>query len=520
MQPPLAVAAALQGGVALLAAVAAAAVLLLADPRRRALAMAAAGVLAALGLASLIEGGLADDLKERAGLLAAGAAGGLAVLAGLGLLLRGRPALFVGLVFATLPFRIPLALGGETANLLVLLYGVIAAGCVAAIVSALRGEAPRAPRPAGDVRVRRLEQALALFVVLYALQALYSTDVERAVKGICFFFVPFALLFRLLIDLEWNRRLITVALGVTVSLAVVAAGVGLVEYATRHLLIFNSKVLLANEIKPYFRVNSLFFDPNIYGRYLAVTMVAIAAALLWRRRGRDVALIAGLLGLLWAGLVVSLSNSSFAALLLGLFVLAALRWRPLPVVAAAVAALAATAAFVLLAPGALGLRTGSFEGIDRATSGRAGLVREGVEMARERPVLGFGAGSFAERYRARKRLLSPRSPAESHTIPVTVAAEQGIVGLIAYLALLAAALALLLDGLRAAVRRGETAFPLPVRLAVAAAWSALLLHTLVYAAFLEDPMTWALLAVAAGLRWVAPGAGGAQPRPDAQAVPA
>ena len=35
--------------------------------------------------------------------------------------------------------------------------------------------------------------------------------------------------------------------------------------------------------------------------------------------------------------------------------------------------------------------------------------------------------------------------------------------------------------------------------AVAAAFCALVLHTLVYAAFLEDPLTWALLALAGAL---------------------
>ena len=30
-------------------------------------------------------------------------------------------------------------------------------------------------------------------------------------------------------------------------------------------------------------MNSLFFDPNIYGRFLALVMVALAAPLLWTR---------------------------------------------------------------------------------------------------------------------------------------------------------------------------------------------------------------------------------------------
>jgi hypothetical protein len=37
------------------------------------------------------------------------------------------------------------------------------------------------------------------------------------------------------------------------------------------------------------------------------------------------------------------------------------------------------------------------------------------------------------------------------------------------------------------------------RVAVAAAFVALLVHTLLYAAYLEDPLTWALLALGTGL---------------------
>ena len=53
-------------------------------------------------------------------------------------------------------------------------------------------------------------------------------------------------------------------------------------------------------------------------------------------------------------------------------------------------------------------------------------------MARDRPLTGFGSGSFADRYRVRERVVSSRLSAESHTIPVTVAAEQGAIGLAAY----------------------------------------------------------------------------------------
>src|SRR5215213_3982640 len=71
--------------------------------------------------------------------------------------------------------------------------------------------------------------------------------------------------------------------GVLIGLALIFAGIGFVEYATRSLLL-NPKVIASNELEEYFRVNSLFFDPNIYGRFLALVMLGLAGVLLWERR--------------------------------------------------------------------------------------------------------------------------------------------------------------------------------------------------------------------------------------------
>jgi O-antigen ligase len=72
---------------------------------------------------------------------------------------------------------------------------------------------------------------------------------------------------------------------------------------------------------------------------------------------------------------------------------------------------------------------------------------------------------------------------------VTVAAEQGVPGLLAYVALLIIATLTLTR--RAA---GD-----PARTVVAAAFLALVLHTFTYADFLEDPLAWVLLAAGAAL---------------------
>jgi hypothetical protein len=409
------------------------------------------------------------------------------------LLVRRWPLALPLLALAAVPFRLPVAVGDETANLLLPLYAVIAGG----VVANLAGWVPRrAADPDADHRLRILERILAAVIVLYALQALYSSDLEGAVKNVGFFYAPFAVLFALLAHLPWSLRSVRYAFGVVVGLALACAAVGYAEYATGHLLIPNPKVLTANEFKPYFRVNSLFFDPNMYGRFLVAAMVPLAAVLLWTRRGRTVWLLCAALAFLWGGVVVSLSQSSFAALLAGLVVVAALRWRPAPVTAGALAAGAAAVAVLVLAPASVGLSEGSERAVNRATSGRLDLTRTGLEIARDNPIVGVGSAGFSDEYRRRERVWAPTAAAESHTIPLTVAAEQGAVGLLAYFALLGAALAVVFTGVRRALREGVLRHAV-VRVALAAGFCALVMHTFAYAAFLEDPLVWVVLAMAA-----------------------
>jgi O-antigen ligase len=484
--------------VVLLAAAAATAfVLVTRDRRARALAMLASPALAVLAIGTLATRVHVPSIGPA--IVGAAVVGGVAVLALTWIVLR-RPTVLTLCAVAALPFRVPVTVGDSAANLLLPLYAVIGAGILAYAWRWLRSDED-ARDPEREPLLRWLQIAFAAVLALYALQALYSTDREQALKNFCLFYVPFALLFVILLDVNWSPRLLRASLLVTVGLALVFAAIGCVEFASGRLLITNAKVTEANDLLPYFRVNSLFFDPNIFGRYLALTMILLAAVLLWTRRRREAALIAAALALLWAGLVFSLSQSSFAALLLGLAVLAALRWKPWPVLALIGTAAVVGIAVVLIAPGALNLETGKQNWWNRATSGRADLVEGGLRMVRDKPVLGFGSGAYADEYRTREHVSSEKVAAASHTIPLTVTAEQGVVGLLAYLALIAVSLALLFRGLRARLKPSPWPGTAAVaQTAIAAAYAALLLHTLVYAAYLEDPLTWALLAIAAGLR--------------------
>jgi O-antigen ligase len=416
-----------------------------------------------------------------AGVVVAAALGTAVVLAGLVVLMRANADAFPLLAVLALPFRVPISAEGRTVNLLIPLYLVVVAGVIAHLLPRLLRREERAPNT--------LEWLLLATLVLYAMQALYSADRGKAAENLAFFYVPFALLFVLLRDVDWRRELLLRCLGIAVALAVIFAGIGFIEYARKELFL-NPKVVAANQFDNYFRVNSLFFDPNIYGRFLALVMIAVTTVVLWWRNMRGVLAAAAVLVWLLAGLVTSFSQSSIAALLLGLAVLAAYRWsvRWALYVAGGLVVLALATALAAPASWHLGLK-GNGGSANNATTGRAKLIEGGLELFADRPLQGYGSGSFQKEYESHSKASVENATSASHTIPITVAAEQGIVGLALYLALLVVALLVLFRG------AGRS----PPRIAIAACFAALVLHTFAYADFLEDPLTWTLLGIGVAL---------------------
>ncbi len=471
--------------VALLAAV----VMLHRDVRFQALAVLGALVLApVLLLSDIWHSPQLGVVHRHPSVAVVGAILALAAVLAAALVLRKRPALLAGAVLVALPFRIPIQAGDTTSNLLVPLYFVVAAGSLAFVLDGLRHPAPgtvaRVSRRWIDATPARwLERVLAAYIVLYALQATYSPKFEKALQQMVFFYVPFALAYCLLRRIDWTPRLTRICLGLLASLAVLFALVGFVEYATKTIFL-NPKLIAANAVHAYFTVNSVFFDPNIFGRFLALVMVLLGAVLLYARRQRTQLATLGVLAILWGALVLTISRSSLGALLVGLAALAALRWQVARAVLLAAVVVALAAAAIAVSPTTFGLN----QGLNGASSGRPGLVSGGIDLFTARPLWGYGSGSFETEYAARHHQPGQTLSA-SHTIPITIAAEQGLIGELAYVALVVAALAALLHRARAD----------PARVAIAAAFVALVFHTLLYADFLEDPITWTLLAVGVAL---------------------
>jgi len=499
-----------------LAACAAAATGLVArPPRLRATAMVLALVLVPAVVAGDVwDTGRFRELRDSPAQLAAAAVIALVGISVLTAAILRWPAALPLLAFAVLAFRIPVELGGETSNLLIPLYLVIASGTAAAAIAAWtqnqsrgvlssrslaiespvkmlarsrlrrRGVAARMSLP--ELAAGILPWLLAGFLVLYALQSAYSGDLSKATETVCFFFVPFAVLLALLLEVRWTSNLLTALFAIVFLEGLLFVAVGAWQFGARELF-WNPTVIAGNEVHVYFRVNSLFWDPNVFGRYLILAALAAAAYMVWTERS-DRAIAAGVgCVVLIAGLTLSFSQSSIFALVAGLIALVALRWGVRWALATGAVMAIAAVALVLAA----GVEPTSSRSLDVRSSGRVSLITGGLELAGDRPAYGYGSGSFQSEFAERHLDVDePAGGAISHSEPVTVAAEQGGLGLVVYGAVVLAGLLTLLGA--------APLIPAP-RGALVACFVAMVVHSLAYASFLIDPVTWALLGVGLAL---------------------
>jgi putative inorganic carbon (HCO3(-)) transporter len=466
------------------------------------------GVVGALGLASLL---LGDRRELRVGGLAAWAVGcgaltvylaphghhrllAAAALVGLMLAVAGTwivlrvPWLLALATLACVPARIPVHVGSTQANLLLPLYGVVVVAALA-LAWQLAGNEDTRTRELGPVA-----WPLGLFVGWEGLTFLWTKDVRQGAIELLFFVLPFGLLAVALARLPWHRFWVLTLYVQYALMAVVFAAIGVVQYETRQIF-WNPKVRVDNAYAPsgwFYRVNSVFYDPSIYGRFLVVGILA-SLVLVLRRRGDPLWAVAAALTIviMWAGLLPSFSQSSFVALMAGVTLCAVLVWRrhSLFLIAAMIFALVVAG---LASPQIRHRLTGkTSSSLSNVTSGRSTLATRGVKLALHHPVLGVGVGGFKRAYAdlAHLRGKEPKAAA-SHTTPISVAAETGLPGLALFLALVIASLG-------TAFRRLRDGFDANARLVFGLALTAIFVHSVFYNALFEDPTFWGLLGLIA-----------------------
>ena len=463
----------------------------------------AGGPVAALGLAFLI---LGRDRTSRIGGLAAWAAGSatlaiwlapsghhraIAAAAVVGVIAAALlawafvrvPWLLAVAVLACAPARIPVSVGSTKANLLLPMYLVVAAAAIA-LAWELYGEERR------NRELGRVAWPVALFVGWSGVTFLWSIDRSEGAKYLLFFVLPFALLAVSLARLSWRIGWIKGLYAQLAAMAFVFAAIGGWQYLTRNVF-WNPKVIVDNAYAPsswFYRVNSVFYDPSIYGRFLVVGILTSLVLVLYSRGAVAWAALALATGM-WIGLVPSFSQSSFVALAVGIVATLIVLWRRRAIVPLAVAA-AALVAVTLGVPQVRHRMLGK-AGLSHITSGRSNLVSNGVKLALHHPVIGVGAGGFKRGY-ADLTHIPGKEPqaAASHDSAITVAAETGFPGLVLLVWLVITGFVLTFRATRSSQRATRNA-----QFAFGLALLAIVVHSLFYNALLEDPLFWALLAL-------------------------
>jgi putative inorganic carbon (HCO3(-)) transporter len=395
------------------------------------------------------------------------------------------PWLLAVATLACAPARIPVHVGSTQANLLLPLYGVVAVAAIA-LAWELFGE---------EQRVRELGPLagpLGLFVGWQGVSLLWTNDVRQGAIELLFFVLPFGLLTVALSRLRWTRAWVLTLYVQIALMGLVFAVIGIVQYETRDIF-WNPKVRVDNAYAPsgwFYRVNSIFYDPSIYGRFLVVAILASLVVVL-RRRVDPLWTVAAALAIVitWAGLLPSFSQSSYIALLSAVILGAVVvwRWRSLALIGAMIVALLVAA---VASPQIRHRIDGkSSSSLSSVTSGRSKLASRGARLALHHPLIGVGVGGFRRAY-ADLAHLKGKEPkaAASHTTPITVAAENGFPGLLLLLWVVGTALVI-------GFRRLGRGFEGDARLAFGLALTAILVHCIFYNALFEDPLFWGLLAL-------------------------
>src|SRR4029078_3340537 len=226
----------------------------------------------------------------------------------------------------------------------------------------------------------------------------WTQDVRQGAIDLLFFYLPFGLLAVALARLAW-RRLIAGGLLVEVAaVALLLAEIGISQYETRDVF-WNPKLLVSNAFAPFYRVNSVFWDPSIYGGFLVGASLAPLVAVLFTRDRRVLLGATAAIAAIWAGLYFSYSQSSFAALAAGVVLAAIFAWGRRGLALAIVAAVVVAAA----APATPSIRHDVFgHNTKSATSGRGTLVRRGAHISVHHPLARAGLGGGKTPVHARR----------------------------------------------------------------------------------------------------------------------
>ena len=213
--------------------------------------------------------------KVYAAAAAVGAIGAVAIAE----LFRRWPWLIAVGTLACAPARIPVHVGSTDSNLLLPLYAVVVGAALLLGFELVRG----------DTRSRELGPLTwpaAALVAWTGLTLLWTEDLHEGAVALLFFWLPFGMIALSLARLAWSRRWLTFLFAQLGLMAAAFAVIGMYQYATRDVF-WNPKVIVGNAYAPFYRVNSVFYDPSVYGRFLVIGILAALVIALYDRNRRN-----------------------------------------------------------------------------------------------------------------------------------------------------------------------------------------------------------------------------------------
>jgi O-antigen ligase len=405
------------------------------------------------------------------------------------------------------PLRIELPLGSSSSNLLIPLYLVLLAIAIAEMVVRDRLALPKDWRP-DPVRI-----ALAVMIAVIGVSALWAgrhyaphdKAFADALIKLFAFYLPFGALYFLLYRYVSDVRRLSRLLVTFVGAGAVLALVGILQYPTHFTIVNRAGAARAHVLHQPFRANALFYDPNIFGRFLALVMLVGAALYLTTRlrepgeaRRRALWLTGATIVLAGIAFLATLSRSSIAGLLVGAIVIEGAwlgrRKGGMAMLATVLVLLVGLVGVTALRhPHNVGTKLETTKGLNKLTGGRVYLIESGLRMFRRYPLDGVGLGAFPAAFpHFRINHAEVLSLSDSHTTVVTVAAEQGVIGLVAFAGLLATFFATVLRKRRFGADRRLYLW----QAAFVACVLSIFVHSLTYNAFFEDPYMWVFMALA------------------------
>lgn len=220
----------------------------------------------------------------------------------------------------------------------------------------------------------------------------------------------------------------------------IAALLAVVAIAQRLVGVFNWRTILVQSDDYSYRSNATFADPNNLARYFAISMsLAVGLLLSTGPRRQTVYLALPMLVLSAVGIVATASRSGWLVLIFCTFLVVLIspisRYTKGKLVFGSAGALVAMLALLLFQGGADAERVKSLASGVQAIGQREFLIRAGWQMFLDSPLIGVGSGNYQHSLTVSYLYLIPTwaRTTLSHTSIVSLLAELGIVGLLAFL---------------------------------------------------------------------------------------